>query len=166
MPKEPAKQKGNTVARVQALIEPVLSNMGLRLWDVRFEKEGPEWFLRIFIDADKPLDMETCERATRAIDPVIDEADPISASYYMEVGSPGLGRKLTKDEHFEILKGQTVKAHLIRALENGQKDVRGALKGKDGKMLCICEDDKDVEIDMSYVSYVKLCDDDDLPEID
>ena len=92
-----AKGKGGgTVGTVEALVMPVLEQLGMRLWDVRFEKEGPDWFLRIYIDRDEPLDLNACEEATRAINPVIDAADPIDQSYFMEVGSPGLGRKLTR----------------------------------------------------------------------
>ena len=75
-----AKAKGgqNTVQQVEALVRPVIEGMGLILWDVRFEKEGPDWYLRVLIDpaGEGPLDMNTCEAASRAIDPVIEEADP------------------------------------------------------------------------------------------
>ena len=107
-----AKAKGgpSTAQVVETLVRPVVEGMGLRLWDVRFEKEGPDWFLRILIDRDIPLDTDTCEAVSRAIDPVIDAADPIEQSYYMEVGSPGLGRRLTRDEHFTLCRGQKVAA--------------------------------------------------------
>ena len=110
-----AKQQnsGGAVKTVEALARPVVEGMGLRLWDVRFEKEGPDWFLRILIDRDEPLDTDTCEAVSRAIDPLLDEADPIEQSYYLEVGSPGLGRRLTRPEHYEALKGQKCAAHLI-----------------------------------------------------
>ena len=115
-----AKGKGGgTVGTVEALVMPVLEQLGMRLWDVRFEKEGPDWFLRIYIDRDEPLDLNACEEATRAINPVIDAADPIDQSYFMEVGSPGLGRKLTRDVHFEAMRGRRVAAHLIRATAAG-----------------------------------------------
>ena len=78
-----AKSGHNTVATVEALVRPVVEGMGLSLWDVRFEKEGPDWFLRIYIDKPGGLDIVTCEEATRAINPVIDEADPIDQSYYI-----------------------------------------------------------------------------------
>ncbi len=159
-----AKAKGgsSTVQHVEALVRPVLEEMGLRLWDVRFEKEGPDWFLRILIDRDEPLDMETCEAATRAIDPVIDAADPIDQSYYMEVGSPGLGRRLTRDEHFEVLKGQKVSAHLIRPDENGLRDYTGELLGKEGSTVSIQTPEGAVTFELAAASYVKLCDDEDL----
>lgn len=158
-----AKQKsGGTVQTVEKLVEPVLAQMGLRLWDVRFEKEGPDWFLRIWIDRDTPLDTDTCEAASRAMDPIIDAADPIAQSYYMEVGSPGLGRRLTKDAHFEAKKGEKVLAHLYRADESGAKDVTGTLRTREGGALTLETEAGVRTLDMKDVSYVKLCDDEDL----
>lgn len=124
---------GNTVAAVEALVEPVLAQLGLRLWDVRYEKEGPDRFLRIFIDRDEPLDIDACEEATRAINPVIDEADPIPESYYMEVGGPGLGRHLTKDAHFEAMRGREVLAHLIRPGRDGRARRARRSRGEEGR---------------------------------
>ncbi|MEG1271529.1 MAG: ribosome maturation factor RimP, partial [Ruthenibacterium sp.] len=115
MAKQQAAGKATgTVQKVEALVEPILAELDLRLWDVRFEKEGPDWFLRVWIDRDTPLDIQTCEDATRAINPVLDAADPITQSYFLEVGSPGLGRRLTKDAHFTAVQGQKILAHLYR----------------------------------------------------
>ena len=94
-----AKQSGgNTAQRVEALVRPTVEGMGLRLWDVVFEKEGPDWYLRVLIDkADgSTMDTDTCADVSHALDPILDEADPIEQSYYLEVGSPGLGRKLAR----------------------------------------------------------------------
>ena len=79
-------QPGGAAAVVEALVRPTVEGFGLRLWDVRFEKEGPDWFLRVLIDRDEPLDTDTCEAVSRAIDPILDEADPIDQSYYLDVG--------------------------------------------------------------------------------
>ncbi len=99
-----AKQSGgNTAQRVEALVRPVVEGMGLRLWDVVFEKEGPDWYLRVLIDKDGTMDTDTCAEVSHALDPILDEADPIDQSYYLEVGSPGLGRRLTRPEHYEAL---------------------------------------------------------------
>ena len=88
-----AKQSGgNTAQRVEALVRPTVEGMGLRLWDVVFEKEGPDWYLRVLIDKDGTMDTDTCAEVSHALDPILDEADPIDQSYYLEVGSPGLGR--------------------------------------------------------------------------
>ena len=161
-----ASHKGgqNTAAVVEQLVRPVIEGMGLRLWDVRFEKEGPDWFLRVLIDRDTPLDTDTCEAASRAIDPVIDAADPIEQSSYMEVGSPGLGRRLTRDEHFAALAGQKVAARLIRPDEQGRRELRGTLLGKDGPSVRLMPEDggEPVEFSFSAASFIKLCDDEDL----
>ena len=150
-----AKGKGGgTVGTVEALVTPVLEQLGMRLWDVRFEKEGPDWFLRIYIDRDEPLDLNACEEATRAINPVIDAADPIDQSYFMEVGSPGLGRKLTRDVHFEAMRGRRVAAHLIRATAAGEKDV--------ARVTLLLDDGSETVIEEKEASYFKLCDDEDL----
>lgn len=162
MAKKPEQAKGGVVSAVEQLITPVVQEMGLRVWDVRFEKEGPDWFLRIYLDRDTPLDIDTCEAATRAINPVIDAADPIEQGYYMEVGSPGLGRKLTRDVHFEALRGQKVLAHLIRPDETGERDISGTLEQKSGAVLTLITESGETSLDMTSVSYVKLCDDEDL----
>lgn len=155
-------KSGTTVSAVEALVSPALAQLGLRLWDVRFEKEGPDWFLRVLIDRDEPLDMQACEDATRAINPILDEADPIDESYYLEVGSPGLGCKLTRDAHFEAKKGQKVCARLIRPDENGDREIAGILLGKEGGVVTLETENGPVSIDTKNASYFKLCDDEDL----
>ena len=89
-----AKQSGgNTAQRVEALVRPTVEGMGLRLWDVVFEKEGPDWYLRVLIDKTDgtTMDTDTCADVSHALDPILDEADPIEQSYYLEVGSRCLG---------------------------------------------------------------------------
>lgn len=159
-----AKAKGgpNTAQVVEALVRPVVEGMGLRLWDVRFEKEGPDWFLRILIDRDIPLDTDTCEAVSRAIDPVIDAADPIEQSYYMEVGSPGLGRRLTRPEHFELCRGQKVAVRLIRPDEAGRRELEGVLAGRQEGRIALDTPQGPVTFEESAASFVKLCDDEDL----
>ena len=116
-----AKQSGgNTAQRVEALVRPTVEGMGLRLWDVVFEKEGPDWYLRVLIDKDGTMDTDTCADVSHALDPILDEADPIDQSYYLEVGSPGLGRKLTRPEHYEQLKGQKIRAQRRRRARAGR----------------------------------------------
>ena len=161
-----AKQSGgNTAQRVEALVRPIVEGMGLRLWDVVFEKEGPDWYLRVLIDKTDgtTMDTDTCADVSHALDPILDEADPIEQSYYLEVGSPGLGRRLTRPEHYEQLKGQKCAAHLIRPDEQGRRDAEGILEGlsADG-MVTLKSDDGDYTFPAKAAGYVKLCDDEDL----
>ena len=159
-----AKEKSGaaTVRLVEELVRPVVEDLGLRLWDVRFEKEGPDWYLRILIERDTPLDTDTCEDVTRAIDPLLDEADPIEQSYYLEVGSPGLGRKLTRPEHYEALKGQKVRAKLIRPNADGVRELAGILTGREGSTVTLETENGPVTFEVNAASGVQLCDDEDL----
>ena len=155
-------QPGGAAAVVEALVRPTVEGFGLRLWDVRFEKEGPDWFLRVLIDRDEPLDTDTCEAVSRAIDPILDEADPIDQSYYLEVGSPGLGRKLTRPEHYEAVQGQKVSVRLYRANENGVKEFSGLLTSREGNTITLEGPAGPMQFELSAVSTVRLCDDEDL----
>lgn len=162
MAKPGKPQQGSAVKVVEALVRPVVEGMNLRLWDVRFEKEGPDWFLRVLIDRDTPLDTDTCEEVSRAIDPILDEADPISQSYYLEVGSPGLGRRLNRPEHFAQLTGQKCLAHLIRPDARGRREMSGKLLGLENGSVTLETEEGPVTFALDAASYVKLCDDEDL----
>ena len=157
------KGAGGTAQAVEALVRPVVEAMGLCIWDVRFEKEGPDWFLRIYLDGGgRPLDMEACEAATRAINPVLDEADTISQSYYLEVGSPGLGRRLTRPEHFAAFVGRPVRARLIRPLENGQRELTGILlrAEEDGQLELQLDEETSVTLEKKECSSVHSVEED------
>ena len=162
MAKPGKPQQGSAVKVVEALVRPVVEGMNLRLWDVRFEKEGPDWFLRVLIDRDEPLDTDTCEAVSRAIDPLLDEADPIEQSYYLEVGSPGLGRRLTRPEHYEQLKGQKIRVKLIRPNADGVREFSGILTGREGSTVTVNTDAGAVTFEVNAASSVNLCDDEDL----
>ena len=159
-----AKQGQSTVQQVEALVRPVIEQMGLSLWDVRFEKEGPDWYLRVLIDPldDQPLDMNQCEAASRAIDPIIEEADPIDQGYFLEVGSPGLGRRMNRPEHFARYMGQKIAARLIRPNEDGNRELSGILTGFEGQTVQIQDGNTLRQFELSATSFVKLCDDENL----
>ena len=118
MPKGKSK---NTVAEVTELVQPIIEEMGLELWNVQYVKEGAMWYLRIFIDKDSGVSIDDCERVTRAIDAPLDELDPIEGNYTLEVSSPGVERELILDRHFDSFLGAPVMVRLIRPDENGRK---------------------------------------------
>lgn len=155
-------KKGNTESVVRALAEPVAEELGLRIWDVRFVKEGAVWYLRIDIDKDGGVLITDCENMSRAIDPILDEADPISQSYYLEVSSPGLGRILSRQEHFEQMMGEQVRVHLIRPDQTGTRDFTGVLFGYDNGNVTIEADGEKRLFEKAEISSVKLNDDNDL----
>ena len=125
-----AKAQKNTAAVVRELLEPTITALGCSVWDVEFVKEGSEWYLRITIDKPEGVDINDCERVHRAIDPMLDEADPIEQSYRLEVSSPGAERVCRTPEHLRACMGQKVCAKLFTALE-GAKVWTGILSGYD-----------------------------------
>ena len=149
---------GNTVSTVWQLAEPIAAQLGLEIWDVRFEKEGADWFLRIFIDKEGGVSIDDCVDMSHAIDKPLDDADPIEQSYCLEVCSPGLERELKRDEHFMKFIGAPVMVKLIRPLE-GQREYSGILASYDGGNFELrLEDGTGLMINKKETSYVKLDD--------
>ena len=96
------KRKGvNVVAAVWELAEPIVTGLGLILWDVRYVKEGQNRYLRIIIDKEGGVCIDDCVAVNDAIDAPLDELDPIQESYSLQVCSAGIERELTRDFHFE-----------------------------------------------------------------
>ncbi len=119
--------KNSSIAEtVRALAEPIAEELGVWVWDVEFVKEGARRVLRITIDSEEGVGIEDCERLHRAIDPVLDEADPIEEQYYLEVSSPGLERELKSDDHIYACEGWDVEVRLY-APRDGSKTFRGVL---------------------------------------
>lgn len=148
-----AKNSSNTTAKVREIVMPVCSEMGLSLWDVTFEKEGADWFLKVLIEKeDGSLDINECEAFSRKIDPLIDEADPIDQSYFLEVGSPGIERKLRTPEHFEKYLGEKVYVRLIRPDSEKNRELEGVLTAFEGSAIAL--DDK--KVNLSDTAFVRL----------
>lgn len=125
----------NTAQKVFGLIAETVKSQGVELWDVVFVKEGASHYLRVFIDKPGGVDINDCTNVSHAIDPIIDEADPIDVSYYLEVSSPGLNRELKRKEHFEAFIGNDITLKLFKPFE-GQKQITGRLIDyRDGPVL-------------------------------
>ena len=118
----------NIAGVVAELIAPVAEELGYELWDVEFVKEGTRRILRVTIDSEEGITIEDCENMHRAIDPVLDEADPIESAYYLEVSSPGIERELRTDRHIEACIGCRVEVRLYAPLD-GAKTYVGVLSG-------------------------------------
>ena len=150
--------KPTTVQRVEEIIKPIADEMGYDLWNIQFAKEGSDWYLRIFLDKDGGVDMNDCVDFTQAISKPLDEADPISQSYMMEVSSPGVERELVKDEHFEKYIGSPVMMRTIRAID-GVRDFNGKLASYENKEITVeLQDGQTVTVNKKDTSYVKLDD--------
>lgn len=112
---------------VEGLVTPTIIELGYSVWDVEYVKEGAEWYLRITIDSPEGIDIDDCEKVHRAIEVIIDEADPIEDFYYLEVSSPGVERPLKKPEHFSHCVGEVVEVKLFAPDASGKKAYKGVL---------------------------------------
>ncbi len=125
-----AKGQKNIAQFVETLILPKVNELGYSLWDVEYVKEGASYYLRITIDCANGVSIDDCEKVHRAIEPILDEKDPIEGAYYLEVSSPGIERVLRTEAHFIAMSGETVVLHLFTAV-NGKKQFKGKLLGVD-----------------------------------
>ena len=142
---------------VWRLAEPIAAELGLSIWDVRFVKEGAYHYLRITIDKPTGVDMDDCEKMSRAINGPLDELDPIDCEYCLEVCSPGIERELTRPEHFAAYIGAVLNVRLIRPLENGQKELVAILHSyEDNVMELETQDGEFFHIEKKNASSVRL----------
>ena len=156
-----AKSKGGvTVSKVWELCEPIVKEFGLSLWDVRYVKEGADWYLRIFIDKEGGVDITDCEKVSRAINTPLDELDPIENAYCLEVCSPGIERELVRDEHFMQFIGADIMVKVRRPIEGIGKDFCGVLKGYDDGIVTISDHSGENEVTISKkdAAWIKLDD--------
>ena len=113
---------------VLALAQPVVEAEGCEIWDVEYVKEAGAWYLRVYIDKAGGVSIDDCEAVSRALDPVLDEADPIPTSYIFEVSSAGVERELKRPRDFEKFLGSQVEVRHYQPVE-GAKAHTGTLRG-------------------------------------
>lgn len=118
----------NIEEKVEKLIEPIIQKIGYELYDVEYAKEGKNYFLRIFIDNVKGIDLNDCEKVNNAINDILDEANYIKEQYYLEVSSPGIERLLRKEKHLKQNLGKQINIKLFKKDENAKKEYIGELK--------------------------------------
>ncbi len=141
--------------KVTELARPIVEEEGCRLWDVEYVREAGSWYLRIYIDKTGGVDIEDCERISRRLDPVLDEADPIPDSYVFEVGSAGIERELKRPGDFESFLGSEVEVRLYQPV-NGQKAYVGTLVGYDNGTTTIEIGGKTLSFNKTQTAQVRL----------
>ncbi len=157
---------GNTVAAVFEIAKPIADSLGLTIWDITYDKEGALRYLRVLIEKpDGYIDMDDCEAMTRPLSAALDERDPIDEQYMLEVGSPGLGRELKRQEHFERFLECPLRIRYIRE-KDGVKEFIAVLTAynKESGSITVETERGTEEIVLSDTAFVKLYDDEELPE--
>ena len=141
--------------QVWAFSEPVVQSLGCSIWDVEYVREGGEWFLRIYLDKEGGVSINDCEAVSRAIDPILDEKDPIEQSYRFEVCSAGLERVLKRPSDFERFLGADVLVKLYRP-KNGQKEFPAVLRGYDNGAVTVDYGGSELTFAKNEIALVRL----------
>lgn len=139
---------------VKEAILPTVTELGYRIWDITYSKIGADYHLEITIDSDEGIGISDCERVHRAIDPILDEVDPIEGFYYLEVSSPGAERELRTDEHITYSIGERVEVKLFAA-KDGVKSLKGTLSAFDGERVTVLEGDREWVFLRGEISKIK-----------
>ncbi len=157
------KMKKNIRETVRDAILPCVTELGYSIWDITYSKVGADYHLEITIDSDEGINIEDCEKVHRAIDPILDECDPIEGFYYLEVSSPGIERELRVDEHITASIGEKVEAKLFTA-KNGKKSAIGELTAFENGVVTITEGGEEISLAKSEISKLTTVFFEDQPE--
>ena len=141
--------------KVAQFSQSVVEAQGCSLWDVEYVREGSERYLRVYIDKPGGIDIDDCERVHRALDPILDEEDPIAESYHFEVCSAGLERALKRPSDFAQFMGSAVLVKLYRP-RNGLKEIPGVLKGYEDGKVTVEAGKETITFEKSEVALVRL----------
>jgi len=146
----------NTEGKVRNLLTQVIEETGVELVDIEFAKEGQNWYLRIYIDKNDGITIDDCEKTSRIAEKILDEKDIIEQAYILEVSSPGIDRPIKKDEDFEKFAGEIVDIKLYKAI-NKQKEFQGALKGLEGSIVKIVEENsEELSFERKDIASIRL----------
>ncbi|OKZ57066.1 MAG: hypothetical protein BHV99_03290 [Clostridium sp. 26_21] len=140
--------------KVEQLVKDPIEKLGYNLYDVEYVKEGPEYYLRIYIDKESGIDLNDCEKVSNEINEILDKADYIKEQYYLEVSSPGIERRLRKDKHLEQNISKNVEIKLFKKDNTGKKEYTGKLKAFNQEEIII-ETDKEIAIERKNIAQIK-----------
>lgn len=141
--------------QVASFAQPIVEANGCSLWDVEYVREGSERFLRLYIDKEGGVNINDCEAIARAVDPILDEKDPIPESYHFEVCSAGLERPLKRPGDFEKFMGSPILVKLYRS-RNGLKEIPGILRGYEEGKVTVEAGKETITFEKSEVALVRL----------
>lgn len=144
----------NIENKVEQLIEGTINNLGYDLYDVEYVKEAKNYFLRIYIDSEKGIDLNDCEKVNNAISDMLDEADYIKEQYFLEVSSSGIERVLKKDKHLELSLNKKIEINLFKPIDKSKKII-GILKNYDNENITLLIDNYEENIPRKSISLMK-----------
>ena len=143
----------NIEEKVEKLTSKIITDLGYKLYDIEYVKEGKDYFLRIYIESEKGIDLNDCEKTSNIITEILDKEDPIKEQYFLEVSSTGVEKTLRKEKHLEQNLGNEIQIKLFK-MYDGNKQYKGKLKSFD-KDYIIISNGRDIKIDRKNISQIK-----------
>lgn len=144
-----------TEQEIEKIVLPIVENLGYSLYDVEYIKEGAYWFLRIYIDKETGISLDDCEKVSNAVSDKLDEEDPITTPYNLEVSSCGLEKKLREPKHFKMAIGENIEIKLYKPFEK-QKEFRGILASITDNVITLNTEEKSINIKLDEISSAKI----------
>ena len=140
---------------VAELAAEAVAEQGCELWDVEYVREAGQWYLRIYLDKEGGVDILDCEAVSRKVSDLLDEADPIEASYMFEVSSAGAERVLKRPSDFERFMSSPV---LVKTYKNrdGRKEFAGTLAGYDNGAVLLEMGRDTLRFEKTEIALVRL----------
>ena len=148
----------NIVTTVREIIEPTASSLGYIVWDVEYLREGSNNILRITIDSEEGIGIDDCEKMHRAIDPLLDESDPIEQAYYLEVSSPGLERQIKNAFQAEFCIGCDVNVKLYAPDAAGRRTFKGELVSYADGNFTVSVGEEEITMEIKKAAKISLAD--------
>lgn len=140
---------------VQALAQPVAEAQNCEIWDVEYVKEAGSRYLRVYIDKADGVSIQDCENFSRAMDPILDEADPIPERYIFEVSSAGAERQLKRPRDFARFLGAEVEVRLYQP-QDGSKSFVGTLEAYEDGDVTVAVGGEHKVFEKATVAQVRL----------
>ena len=144
----------NIEQKVTDLLKEKINTLGYDLYDVEYVKEGKDYFLRIYIDNEKGIDLNDCEKVSNEINDMLDMADIVKEQYFLEVSSPGIERVLRKDEHLKANIGKIVEIKLFKPVDK-QKQYVGELVEFNDDVINIKIEENTISLDRKNIAQIK-----------
>lgn len=144
---------GSIEEKVEKLTSKTINDLGYELYDVEYLKEGKDYFLRIYIDSEKGIDLDDCEKVSNSITELLDKEDYIKEQYFLEVSSPGVERVIRKEKHLKDNIDKEIQIKLFKQVD-GQKQYKGILKDFDDDYITILND-QEIKINRKNISQIK-----------
>ena len=140
--------------KVEELVTKPINELGYRVYDVMYVKEGTDNYLRIFIDNDTGISLDDCEKVNNAITDMLDESDYIKDQYFLEISSSGVEIHIRKDSQLQEHIGKDIDVKLFKPL-NKKKELEGNLKQFDEKTITLIINEEEITIERSNISSMK-----------